>query len=439
MRTLQKFLPLTPPQAAFRDAQTLYRAFVGGRGAGKSFIGAYDLIQRAKPGRLYLVGSPTYTMLADSSLRTFKAISRWLGVLKKMNDSDPRATLGNGAEIIFRSADNPDRWRGPNINGAWLDEAAEMSEDAFQILIACLREGGEQGWLSATFTPRGKGHWTYNAFARPDANGNAPPNVTLIRSTTAQNPFLPVGFEETVRRQYGPARAAQELAGDFTDIEGAIFRAAWLRWYRTDGDYRWLLYPQENGPTKRVPLLSSSLRMFVIVDLATSQRTTADFTCISVWGDDRKGNLLLLAAKRDRMLFPDVLPEAEAMRARFNAAYIGIESYGFQLAAVQTARARGMPVRELKHRVPTSDKVAHSVAAQVRMEAGQVFFPEASPWCDPLVDELLHFGSDAIHDDFSDCLFYASEEMVKLYDKPKTAPPMRLQSGATGAVIPYPW
>ncbi len=38
-------------QDKFLKSKAFIRGFVGGRGAGKSFVGAYDLIKRAKKGR----------------------------------------------------------------------------------------------------------------------------------------------------------------------------------------------------------------------------------------------------------------------------------------------------------------------------------------------------------------------------------------------------
>ena len=126
-------IPLHPAQSAFRHSPALYRGFVGGRGAGKSWIGAYDLLRRAKPGCLYLIAAPTYPMLQDSSIRSFESIARQLNFLRdvRLSSGTARAVLGNGAEVLFRSADDPNRLRGPNLSGAWLDEAGDMDEDAY--------------------------------------------------------------------------------------------------------------------------------------------------------------------------------------------------------------------------------------------------------------------------------------------------------------------
>jgi predicted phage terminase large subunit-like protein len=86
-----------------------------------------------------------------------------------------------------------------------------------------LREGGEQGWLSATFTPKGKQHWTHETFA------TGRPNTAIFRARTQDNPFLPPGFHGTIRLQYTSALSAQELEGEFVDLAGALFRRDWFQ------------------------------------------------------------------------------------------------------------------------------------------------------------------------------------------------------------------
>ncbi len=209
-------------QQAFRKSNALYRGFVGGRGAGKSWVGAYDLIRRVQPGCTYLVVSPTYVLMEDTTLPTFTAIARDLGVYRSIKATPrPNVRLAKGVTIRFRSAEDPDKLRGPNLSGVWLDEASLMEEEAYQIAIACLREGGQQGWLSATFTPKGLTHWTYNVFGQQPPR----PNTEVIHAKTRDNPFNPIGFHDTIAQQYSGLRAAQELDGRFVAIEGAEWPA----------------------------------------------------------------------------------------------------------------------------------------------------------------------------------------------------------------------
>ena len=72
-------------QQAFLDSEALYRGFVGGRGAGKSYVGALDLLLRAKDDRLYGVYAPTYPMLRDSSWRSFLDMAGQMRFIRKYN------------------------------------------------------------------------------------------------------------------------------------------------------------------------------------------------------------------------------------------------------------------------------------------------------------------------------------------------------------------
>ncbi len=229
-------------QAAFHHSKAIYRGFVGGRGAGKSTIGAYDLIRRAKAGRLYGAYAPTYPMMRDATLRAFLEQAEKLHFLADVNRSEMRATLGNGAEVLFRSLDDPEKARGPNLSGAWIDEASLCKREAFDIIIAALRGEGEQGWLTATFTPKGTQHWTFDVFGHPAANKD----IALFRARTTDNPFLPATFYDAVRSQYSEKMVEQELEGAFIDIEGGafqpdkvdlMFRPELGDWDGTDGQY----------------------------------------------------------------------------------------------------------------------------------------------------------------------------------------------------------
>ncbi len=230
--TVETRVRLSRKQKSFRESNVLYRGFVGGRGAGKSWVGAYDLIRRSRPRRTYLVGSPTGVLLADTTFPTFEDIARrlgrWPGRSGIRLSPYPTVRLTTGATVRFRSAEDPEKMRGPNLTGVWLDEASLMHHDTFKICIAALREAGEQGWLSATFTPKGLLHWTYDTF------GNARENTAYFHAATKENPFNPANFQQTLETQYGGADTAfarQELGGEFLDDEDGwqVIPAAWVR------------------------------------------------------------------------------------------------------------------------------------------------------------------------------------------------------------------
>jgi predicted phage terminase large subunit-like protein len=228
--TRKKFqVMLHPVQRAFLDSNALFRGYVGGRGAGKTFVGVYDLISRAccKRDRLYMVVAPTYPLLKDSSIRTFLDLAGRMGKLVNYNKTDFRAVLDTGCQVIFRSAEQPDRLRGPNISGLWFDEAQGTGLEAFNVALGCLREDPEFNWCSATFTPRGKLHWTYDRFARRDGAGALPPDTDLFHCSSRDNPFVAEAFTDNLQRQYTTSAQDQEIEGEFIDVGGTLVRREW--------------------------------------------------------------------------------------------------------------------------------------------------------------------------------------------------------------------
>lgn len=214
-------MPIYPAQAQFLTSTATFRGFVGGRGAGKSLIGSYDLLRRSTAGRHYMVVSPTIPVMKDTVWPAFKALCEKLGRTYKLRETDFRGAFrpnhGSGwSTISFRSADDPESLRGPNLAGIWLDEASLMVREVWLVVVGSLRSEGKQGWLSATFTPKGKRHWTHGVFTDPTMD------VKLIRAKTTDNPFLPATFATTMAKAYTSQRARQEIDGEFLDDDGAV-------------------------------------------------------------------------------------------------------------------------------------------------------------------------------------------------------------------------
>ncbi len=360
-------------QQAFLDSEALYRGFVGGRGCGKSFVGALDLLLRAKDDRLYGVYAPTYPMLRDSSWRSFLDMAGQMRFIRKYNQTEMRVTLGNGAEVIFRSVDNPERARGPNLSGAWLDESSLMHQDAYTIIIACLRERGEQGWLSATFTPRGRQHWTYDTF------GCGKPNTALFHAKTGDNPFLPSDFADTLRAQYPSQFAKQELEGEFVELAGNVFRRDWFRIVEAAPEgLKWVRY----------------------WDLAASVKESADYTASVACALGTDGVLYLRDMVRGKWEWPDqeriIVQTALAEPGTTH----GIEKALHGIAALQTLmRRRDLLRTTIKGIDVDRDKLSRALPLSARAEQGKVALVRGQ-WIPSFLDELTAFSGDGkTHDD----------------------------------------
>ena len=205
----------TEPQLRFWNSPKRYRAFVGGVGSGKTRAGVVELL-RQPPGSRVAVVAPTYRMLEDATIQTFKEVA---GAFYRPDDfrkSENKVTLQNGTEILFRSADEPDKLRGPNLSGFWLDEGAMMSMVVWDLMIGRLRL--EPGRGVVTTTPRGK-NWLFKLFVTEGRD-----DYELIQCSSRSNTFLPSYFIKTLEEKYSGHWLKQELEGEFVEfIDAAAY------------------------------------------------------------------------------------------------------------------------------------------------------------------------------------------------------------------------
>lgn len=396
MQTLQRTVGLHRAQRLFRRSSALYRGFVGGRGSGKSWVGAYDLLCRARPGHTYLVASPTYTKLEDETLATTQAIAEYLGLFGSLKRT-PRPTLKlrSGATIRFRSAEDPEKLRGPNLSGVWLDEASLMGEEAYLIAIACLREHGEQGWLSATFTPKGRGHWTYKVFAK-----GSPRDVELIHCHTKENPFNPAGWADTLADQYGGSESLlslQELGGQFVTVKGAEWPPEYFpesMWF-TDWPAELACKTMALDPSKG------------------KDAKHGDYSAIIKLGRDREGDLWVeadLARRPTVQIVADCLDQARTFRP--DAFAVEVNQFQELLAddIINQSRTAGMalPIVPLNNQVNKLVRIRRlgPLLAQHRLR-----FRGGHPGTELLVQQLREFP-EGDHDDGPDSLEMALRVMA---------------------------
>ena len=206
----------TGPQYQFLRSPARYRAFVAGVGSGKTYAGVLASLvacQRAERGAIV---APTYPMLKDVVLPTFREIAE--GGIDALNKADLYAEMSNGSKVLFRSADKPERLRGTNLGWAWVDEAALVGEDTWDILLGRLRLDPGRAWL--TTTPKGH-NWVYDRFVdSPDKEHET------VRASTRDNPHLPESYVESLEEQYTERFRRQEIEGEFMEAEGALWSFA---------------------------------------------------------------------------------------------------------------------------------------------------------------------------------------------------------------------
>jgi len=222
---------LFPRQKRFVLDPARFPAYVGGIGSGKSYAGAAKVVRRIGKRELGMVSAPTYPMLRDATQRTLLAMLQDLGVAYEFRKSENYLVIpATGHEILFRSLDNPETLRGPNLHYVWVDEGSLVDPLAWRVVKGRVRVGDQpQAWV--TCTPKGQ-NWVWEEWER-DAN----PDHPLYRVSTEENPELPDGFVESLG--YTGAFREQEISGEFVAFEGVVYpsftRARHVRQLDCDG------------------------------------------------------------------------------------------------------------------------------------------------------------------------------------------------------------
>jgi hypothetical protein len=198
----------TDPQIRFHNSDHRFRGFVSGVGAGKTWAGAVEVL-RQPAGSVGVVAAPTFRMLEDATIATFYEVAQKFVIPESRRQY--QCELINGTKVLFRSADDPERMRGPNLGWFWLDEAAMMEPLIWEIMIGRLRKDPGRGWI--TTTPKGTVNWIYKVFVLEKTD-----DVFLVQCRTDSNVFLPDFFIDSLNMRYTGAWKKQEFEGEFVNF-----------------------------------------------------------------------------------------------------------------------------------------------------------------------------------------------------------------------------
>ena len=393
---------LSQAQADFLQADTRGRIYVGSLGSGKTLIMCLAAIMEASKGRYTLIASFSYRNLKDVVFKTLKDIAEQLGIPYTANIGDMTFTINN-TPILLRSANEPDRLRSYNLHSFFIEEAREVSREAFDILLGRLRNSEDCFW-GLVSTTRGK-NWFYDIINAEklahvfdgEVTTVTNDNLTVSRQPIDESPFLPQAYIDDLKKQYTSSFAQQELQALIVDFEGALISTDWFNISDFSSDNH-----------------SSGVRFW---DLAVTIKKTSDYSCGCLLRKDNSNKFEIIDMKQHKLKYPDLkkLIIETALKDTSNIT-LGIEGSGQQMAIVDDLRRESAlsnhVIRTIK---PTRDKISRALPWISQCELGN-FTVNNMPFKRAFFDECTRFSPENIgkgHDDMVDSLTGAYEMLVK--------------------------
>jgi predicted phage terminase large subunit-like protein len=381
---------------------------LAGRGAGKTRTAAEQIgwwAQSYKATR-WLVAAPTSS---DVRGTCFEGDSGLLSVIPAVliadyNKALHEIKLTNGSLIKGIPASEPERFRGPQFHGGWLDELAawEYIQEAWdQIQFGMrLKLPDMKTRLICTTTPKPKDLII-------DLISREGDDVVLTTASTYSNlDNLSENFKRQILQYEGTKLGRQEIYAEIIDPEeGGIVQRDWFK-----------LWPAD----KPIPKLEFVVQSY---DCAFTEKTVNDPTASITFGvfkpQDGGMCVLIIDAWQDRLQYPDLKPkvidESEIIFGEGKTAkkvdLVLVEDKAAGIVLIQDLQRAHIPVRA--YNPGRADKIQRlSIVANI-VKAGRVYVPESSnrsgyvrDWAEAMVTQICSFPNTD-HDDFCDAFSQA--------------------------------
>ena len=380
--------------------------FLAGRGAGKTRTAGECLWRLAweNPKTRWLVSAPTYSDVKDVCFMGESGLLNIMPrqIIEKHTVSDNEITLTNGSIIKGIPASEPDRFRGPQFHGGWLDELAawDYLDEAWDMIQFGMRLG-DRPILICTTTPKPKPLII-------DLVNRDGEDVFVTRASTYDNLVnLAPTFKQQILQYEGTSIGRQELYAEIIDPEeGGIIKRNMFRLWKAD---------------KPLPQFQFVLQSY---DCATSDKTVNDPTACVVLGvfkpsPDKPMSVMLVDCWSERMQYPDLRPRVidEATSIYGDPDEFGngkkvdqilIEDKSAGISLIQDLQRAGLNVRA--YNPGRADKTARLNIVSPIIAKGLMYLPESGinenqvrDWVEPFLNQVCAFP-EVRNDDYVDAL-----------------------------------
>ncbi|HJZ99144.1 MAG TPA: terminase family protein [Candidatus Solibacter sp.] len=219
-----------PSQKRFHECEKRFKGFSGPIGSGKSQALCQEAIRLSyqNPGRLGLIGAPTYPMLRDATQVALLRILQENDIAYEHSKAENTLIFKDtGSRILFRPVEEFERLRGTNLAWFGLDELTYTQEEAWLRLEGRLRDPLAKRLCGfAVWTPKGF-DWVYRRFI-----SNPAPGYEAILARAFENRHLLAkvsDFYERLKESYDEKFYAQEVLGDYLSMDGGRVYSAFQR------------------------------------------------------------------------------------------------------------------------------------------------------------------------------------------------------------------
>jgi predicted phage terminase large subunit-like protein len=381
---------------------------LAGRGAGKTRTAAEQIGWWAwsEPNTRWLVSAPTS---GDVRQTCFEGDSGLLSVIPQelvadYNKALHELKLVNGSFIKGIPASEPERFRGPQFHGGWLDELAawDYLQESWDMLQFGIRLG-QHTRLICTTTPKPKDLII-------DLVGREGDDVVLTTASTYANiDNLAPSFRKQILQYEGTKLGKQEIYAEILDPEesGIVKREMFRLW-------------PADKPFPKFEFIVQSY------DCAYTEKTFNDPTACIVFGVfkplDGPMAVMVIDCWQDRLQYPDLRPKViEEYQVSYGADvesddtnYVNgkkvdlilVEDKAAGISLIQDLQRAHLPVRA--YNPGRADKIQRLSIVSNIIASKRVWIPESTTrkgyvrdWAEGFVSQICAFP-DSTHDDYVD-------------------------------------
>ena len=428
-----------PHQIPPKERDWVIWLLLAGRGAGKTRTAAEVLGSWAvtQPGTRWLVSAPTY---GDLTGVCFEGESGLISVIppsliEAYNRTEVEIKFLNGSTIKGITAEKPERVRGPQFHGGWLDELAawQRADEAFDLLMFGMRLG-DHPRIIATTTPK-PNTIIRNLLAREGKD------VIVTRASTYANlDNLAPTFRDQILRYEGTTIGRQEIHAEVIDPEEmGVIKRTWVKLWK--------------GDLPELEFIVMSMDTAFTEDTGSTVKGDPDYSACCVWGvfspkQDRR-DIILLDCWQDRLGFPDLIRrvkkeykaeyaprERSLLKPVFGPSHVEnsgrrpdillIEDKGSGISLRQTLGREG--IISAPYNPGRARKLDRLHAISPLFAAGRVWVVESAKapghpvsWANPLIEQLCTFSGEGSipHDDMMDAgvqglRYLADRDMIRV-------------------------